>query len=274
MMDKYELIAIDVDGTLLDSRLELTPGNRDAIHRAAKAGKQIVISTGRCLAEIRHLLKELPEIRYLVCENGSCVYDCAREEIIHVDAIPADEVVRVLDAAQRGDAIIQVFSENKSYIVSEDDAWLEAGGVTNYRELFRQCSRFDARLFDDFEREPFQVEKINLYMDGDDARRQMKERLADHPLDMADSIGYMIELVSNMANKGRGLKMLCRYLGLSMERAIAVGDSMNDVSMLKAAGFGVAMGNACEGAKAAADFITNDCDHDGVARVIDEYLMA
>lgn len=273
-MSKYEMIALDIDGTLLDSQLNLTPGNRAAIHRAAAAGKHIVISTGRCLVEIDEILKALPEVHYLVCENGSCVYDCTRKENIHVDAIPAPDVLRILEEARRAGAVVQVFSDNRSYFICDNDDWLEPCEVSHYRDLFHACSSYDLHFFDDFAQSPVPIEKINLYFSSAQAREESKARLAGLPLAASDSFSYMVELVSDAADKGRGLRMLCRHMGLSMENLVAVGDSMNDVSMLKAAGCGVAMGNACSGAKAAADFITNDCDHDGVARVIDEVLMA
>lgn len=273
-MGKYGLIALDMDGTLLNSQLTLTPGNQNAIHRAAEAGKHIVISTGRCLPEIRETLAALPEIRYLVCENGSCVYDYARQTDIHVDPIPTEEVLFVLEAARHEKTVIQVFSENRSYFNQADDHWAAACAVANYCDLFHASSTFDAHLFDDYARHPFRVEKINLYFENVESRERMKERLAERPLSMADSIGHMVELTSAVADKGRGLRMLCSHLGVALEETIAVGDSMNDVSILKTAGLGAAMGNACSGAKKAAGFITDDCDHDGVARVIDEVLMA
>lgn len=273
-MGSYRLIALDMDGTLLNSQLAVSPGNRDAIHRAADAGRQIVISTGRCLAEICDTLKVLPEIRYLVCENGCCVYDCAREAAIHVDPISAPEVLEILEEAKREKTVVQVFSNNQSYFVEKDDGWLEACGVANYRQLFHACSTFDEHFFDDFAEKPFQVEKINLYFESVEARDRVKERLSGHPLSVSDSLGYMIELISDVADKGRGLRMLCEHLNIPVEETIAVGDSMNDISILQTAGFSAAMGNACHDAKAAADFITDDCDHDGVARVINEYLMA
>lgn len=272
-MGKYSLIALDMDGTLLNSELKISPGNRDAIRRAAAAGRHVVISTGRCLAEIRETLEVLPEIRYLVCENGCCVYDCANEREIHVDPISAEEVLQILEAAQHEKTVIQVFSRNESYFAAENTDWVDACAVSSYRGLFRDHSAFDVHLFDNFAEEPFRVEKINLYFESPEARERMKERLADHPLSVSDSLGYMIELISNVADKGRGLKMLCRDLDIPLEETIAVGDSQNDVSILNAAGLGAAMGNACTEVKQIAGYITADCDHDGVAEVIDKFLM-
>lgn len=272
-MGKYQLIALDMDGTLLNSALKVSDGNRDAIRRAASAGKQIVISTGRCLAEIRETLEVLPEIRYLVCENGCCVYDCKHENEIHVDPIPAEVVLRILEASGSEKTIIQVFSNNESYFVAENADWVDACAVSDYRGLFQDHSTFDVHFFDAFAEAPFQVEKINLYFESPEARDRMKLRLADCPLSVSDSLGHMIELISDVADKGRGLRMLCAHLDLPMEETIAVGDSQNDISILNAAGLGAAMGNACREVKETAGYITADCDHDGVAQVIHTFLL-
>lgn len=272
-MRKYSLIALDMDGTLLNSEIKLSPGNRDAVRRAAQAGKQVVISTGRCLSEIRSTLKELPEIRYLVCENGSCVYDCKYDATIHVDPVPVEEILNILHLMRGERVVFQVFHENQSYFNQKNADFVDACRVGVYRKVFQSSAIFDEKLFANYARRPFRIEKINLYFTNAQDRDRAKHALRDRPLKLAVSMGYMLEAVSEVADKGRGLAMLCQHLGLPISEAIAVGDSMNDVEILQAAGFSAAMGNACPEAKAVADMITNDCDHDGVARVIDEVLL-
>ena len=272
-MGKYSLIALDMDGTLLNSELKVSEGNRDAVRRAAQAGKHVVISTGRCLSELRHVVRELPEIRYLVCENGSCVYDMKYDHTIHVDPVPTQEVVDILELLRGERTVIQVFHENQSYFNAKDVDWADACRVGNYRELFRSFSAFDPKLFAGYAARPFRIEKINLYFENVSDRERIRERLEGRPLKLADSIGYMLEVVSSLADKGRGLRKLCAHLGVPMEETIAMGDQMNDVEILRAAGFSAAMGNACPDAKAAATIVAPDCDHDGVAWVIDRYLI-
>lgn len=273
-MGKYSLIALDMDGTLFNSQLKVPDGNREAIQRAHAAGKHVALSTGRCLSEIRDTLKILPEIRYIVCENGSCVYDVKYEHTIHVDPVPVQEVHHILNLVRKERAVIQVFHENQSYFNQKDDHWVDACRVGNYREVFRRCSVFDAKLFATYDERPFRIEKVNIYFENVRDRNRIKEALADRPLAISDSLGYMIEIVSDVADKGRGLKMLCDHLKMPIEETIAVGDSMNDIEILKTAGFSAAMGNACPEAKATAHIVTDDCDHDGVAKVIYEYLLA
>lgn len=272
-MGKYSLIALDMDGTLLNSEIKLSPANRAAVKRAAQAGKHVVISTGRCLSEIRSTVAELPEIRYLVCENGSCVYDCKYDHSIHVDPVPTEEVLYILNALRGERVVLQIFHENQSYFDQKDDRWADACRVGNYRGVFRSFSVFDDKLFENYAQRPFRIEKVNMYFENAQDRLRMRDKLACRPLKLADSMGYMLEAVSYLADKGRGLAMLCKHLNIPMEEAIAMGDSMNDVDILRAAGFSAAMGNGCPEAKAAARIVAPDCDHDGVAWVIENYLL-
>lgn len=274
MMSKYSLIALDMDGTLLNSELKLSEGNRSAVERAFAAGKQVILSTGRCLSEIRDTLKLLPQIRYLVCENGSCVYDCKYDQTLHVAPVPQEEVQYILDLVKGERCVIQVFHENQSYFNQANDHWADACRVGNYKGVFNRNSIWDAKLFSNYGKRPYRIEKINLYFDNVRTRDRIYAILEQRPLKLALSIGYMVEVVSEKADKGVGLKKLCDHLGMDISQTIAMGDSANDLEILRAAGFSAAMGNACPEAKEAADVVTEDCDHDGVAKIIDEYLLA
>lgn len=273
-MSKYKLIALDMDGTLLNSSLKLSEGNIQAVHRAAAAGKHVVFSTGRCLVELEESLRLLPEVRYLVCENGSCVYDVQTGETIHVDPVPEEEIRFILDLLKDENKVLHIFHDNKSYFHRKDSSWLKEFNVENYAELFNETAIWDEHLMDRYLEKPFRVEKFNLYFDNPETRDRIHAILEKRNLKLSDSVGYMIEVIASQADKARGLQRLCEHLGIAMEDTIAVGDSPNDLTVLKAAGFSAAMGNAWPEAKALADFITDDCDHDGVARVIDEILLA
>lgn len=273
-MGNFSLIALDMDGTLFNSRLELTEGTREAVRRAHRAGKHVVLSTGRCLSEIVDTLEALPEIRYMVCENGSCVYDAKRDRTLYAAPVSPGDILRILDMVKDVDAVLQVFHNNRSYFNQPNGEWTEDFAVGVYREIFDRTAVWDEHLFEHYADRPFQVEKFNIYMRDAQTRSRVHAMLEELPLCLADSMGYMLEVVSPQADKAIGLEKLCEYLQIPMKETIAVGDSMNDIGVLRAAGFSAAMGNACLEAKAAADYVTADCDHDGVAEVIDRFLLA
>lgn len=273
-MSKYRLIALDMDGTLLNSALELTQGNIDAIDRAHAAGKHVVLCTGRCLSEIRGTLPKLPCVRYLVCENGSCVYDLKYSQALFSDILPACEVMYMLRILKNENVILQAFHDNQSYVAAADDGWMDSYHMSEYRATFKKSAVLDAKLFDTYDEKPFQVEKLNMYFYAAEDRRRIREVFENRPIKLVDSLDCLLEANSLTANKGRGLKKLCELLKIPMEETVAVGDSENDVEALRTAGFSAAMGNACTLAKQAADIVAPDCDHDGVAWVIDHVLLA
>jgi len=169
---------------------------------------------------------------------------------------------------------IQAFCENQSYINKPNDEWMIACRVGNYREVFNRSSIWDVRLFDRYYERPFRIEKINLYLENERDRQRILKVLEDRPaVKTVPSFGYMIEVVSERADKGVGLEKLCAYLNIPVEETIAMGDSANDVEVLRTAGLSVAVGNACAEAKEAADIVTVDCDHDAVAKIIGEYML-
>ena len=162
-MANFSLVALDMDGTLLNSRLEISERNREAIRRAAAAGKHIVISTGRCLAELQDILAVLPEVRYIICENGCCVYDRKYECDIHILPVPAEDIIFMLDLVKDERVVLQVFHDNASYFNRADSEWAEDFSVGPYKPIFDRASIWDVRLFDNYARRPFRVEKMNMY---------------------------------------------------------------------------------------------------------------
>ena len=130
-MAEYRLIALDIDGTLLNSELKLSEANKKAVEAVLAGGKHAVLCTGRCLSEIRGLLKEMPGIRYLICENGGCVYDVKYDRTIHIAPIEHEEVLFVLDLMKKERVAIQAFCDNQSYINKPNDEWMIACRVGN-----------------------------------------------------------------------------------------------------------------------------------------------
>ena len=118
-----------------------------------------------------------------------------------------------------------------------------------------------------------EVNKMNMYHATPEGRLRTQERLAHLPLDFTYAEQTSFEVTPQGVSKGTGLVDLCEVLGVPIEEAIGVGDAFNDVPMLEMAGLGVAMGNSNEAALQAADVVVGDNDHDGIAEVIDRYLI-
>ena len=272
MEGRYRLVALDMDGTLLNSAHAITPYTRDALRRAAEAGKVTALCTGRCLSELWVHLDALPGIRYVIGENGACLYDVREDRILRRITLPDADADRVLRSSREFDVCRQIFLDNQSYIELREETAARYH-IADFVEVFREGSRFAEDVEACRRSTGAGVEKINLYFTCEADRRRFRPAVEGLGLRVSDSIGVGYEISPAQATKGEGLKALCACLGISPEEAMAVGDGGNDLELMAAAGFSVAMGNAIGPVRALAGAMTDDCDHDGAAKAIEAYLL-
>ncbi len=273
-MSQYELIAFDMDGTLLNSRKEITPLTLAAIKKAAAAGKQIVLSTGRGRTELRAYLELMPEIRYLICTSGALVYDIRTGQTVYSQKLAPALVKRLLEISMEEKAMIHLLGA-ESIVQTDQLEHMERYGMGIYKTTFRRVAAVWDDLYGTYCAAPFALEKVNFYHADSESRERTKKRIqeAGLPVLMVNAERGSLEISAPGADKGAGLKKLCEYLGLPLEKTIAVGDAENDTSILKTAGLAVAMGNALPEIQALSEAVVADCDHDGCAEAIETYLL-
>ncbi len=272
-MKTYRLAAFDMDGTLLNSDKEIQPSSLEAFQRARKAGKVLALDTGRAVSELSFLpLKEMG-VRYGACACGTVIYDFEEGKVLAERTLPADLVPLLVEASRQEDLMLQVMVEGISYVEASDIDRMPRYQMAVYQTLYRETSATaeDIRAF--ALAHAGQINKANLYHADPEARERTRQRLAHLPLDFTFAETTSLEITPRGVSKGTGLQDLCRVLDIPVEEAIGVGDAFNDVPMLKAAGLGAAMGNSNAEALAAADAVVADNDHDGIAQVIDLYLL-
>ncbi|MBR6766551.1 MAG: HAD family phosphatase [Clostridia bacterium] len=272
---EYRLAALDMDGTLLNSDHETTDYTRDVIRRAAEAGKTAAISTGRCLSELWEHFEMLPGIRYVICENGACVYDIFEKKIIHHISFSDAQVMKVFDIIKGYDLKPQFFRNNQSVMQCENVEEFKKYHIADFTEVFVNTAVFVKNLEEYYALEKGSIEKFNLYTANEPDKiviwDTLKQELPE--LILSDSIGVGIEVSPAGATKAVGLEKLCEHLGIPVEQSMAVGDASNDLEIIRAAGLSVAMGNATEAVREEADVVTEDCDHDGAAKAIQRYML-
>ena len=115
-MMSYSLIALDMDGTLLNGKLEIHPDIIESMHCAKELGKEIVVATGRSLSEIAQYKEELKYARYMILESGAIVYDCKEEKIIFSKTLEEDTIRKLMNVYHKKDVMIHIFSNAYSYI--------------------------------------------------------------------------------------------------------------------------------------------------------------
>ena len=269
-----QLIALDIDGTLLNSKNELTGPTLDALQRAAGRGIHIVLGTGRMVSECRELLARLPMIRYAVTCSGTQVVDVRTGETLFRRSLTAQELRQLCAQVADLDVMLQIFDDRDGLI--HNDA-----GVLAHAERFcspelaramQQCHGAEpdfAAYLRDFEGP---TNKLHMFFANPADKAEAIRRLSGTPYYMSESHKLDLELMPPGVDKGVGLTELARRLGLTANQVMAIGDGGNDVAMLRCAGLAVAMGNGSAEAKAAAHRIAPDNDHDGAAAAISQML--
>ena len=273
-MNTYRLAAFDMDGTLLDSNKEILPSSLRAFERALAAGKILALDTGRAVSELSLYHFADMGIRYGSCACGTVIYDFQEEKVLLRRTIPSDLIPLIVEISRKEDLMFQAMLDGVSYVEKKDVDRMDLYQMGVYHPLYLATTSYaeDVRAFALDNRD--KINKINLYHADPESRERTRQRLSSLPLDLTFAETTSLECTPRGVSKGSGLLDLCSVLGIPAAAAIGVGDAFNDVPMLEAAGLGIAMGNSNEAALSAAGAVVADNDHDGIAQVIDLYLLS
>lgn len=274
MRDPIRVIALDLDGTLLNSDKELTPGNLVALERAAGAGIEIVPTTGRFYGGMPQVIRDLPFIRYAITINGAEVADLRTGQVIYKAELPWRQAVDIMSLLDGYPVIYDCYMENDAFMTAAQKERIdEMASSPHYRKMLRELRKPVPELKEFLARRMTDVQKVQFFTNRPELRLTLMEELPRlfGDICVSSSVSDNVEINQRRANKGEALLALAAHLGLSREQTMAFGDGLNDLSMLRSAGIGVAMANACPEAKEAAHCLTASCDEDGVARGIETY---
>ena len=272
-MCNVRLIALDLDGTLLNSAKELTPRNRAALERAAAQGVHIVPSTGRFFQGMPEEIRLLPFVRYAITINGAAVYDAVEKKDIYSAEMTVEMATAIMVYLDTLPVIYDCYMDNWGWMTaSMRDQAADFAPNVHYVRMIRELRKPVPELKAFLRERGRGVQKVQLFARDETLRQRLLRELESRfpGIIVSSSVPRNIEINQEKANKGDALLALARHLGIPQEETLAFGDGLNDVPMLKAAGVGVAMGNAPEDIKALSDRVTASCDEDGVAQVIEE----
>ncbi|MCC8051209.1 MAG: Cof-type HAD-IIB family hydrolase [Clostridiales bacterium] len=262
----------DLDGTLLNDRKEITPGNQAAIDLALQEGHKVVISTGRPLASALIQAERLGLTRegcYVIAFNGGEIYDTSRCESVYRRTVPMSLIPSIFAEAHRRGIYIQTFSDKE--VLSEEERPELHDYVKRTLQTFQVVPSIAEALVQEpckllaiEEKERGQIENFQCYL------TQQYSGI----LNAYFSNDSYLEIVPDGVTKGQALLWMCDYLQIPVENSVAAGDAPNDIEMIEAAGVGVAMLNSFSGVKEYADYVTKaDNNHDGAAEIIRKYIL-
>lgn len=278
-MEQIRIVALDLDGTLLDSQKRLSDRNRAALERAAEKGALVVPTTGRFFGMMPEPVRDLPFVRYAITINGAQVYDRVDDRAIVREEIPLDTAVRVMELLDSYDVIYDCYRSNWGWMTAAlqekaADYATDEHYLRMVREFRRPVPELKAHLRETSAEGG--VQKVMLFSRrGADTEKVLggirRDMAANFPeIRVTASTGNNLELNSAAAHKGNALRRFAEHLGMSLANCAAFGDGLNDLTMVEAAGMGVAMANAVPEVKRAALRIAPSNDEDGVAAVLEE----
>jgi Cof subfamily protein (haloacid dehalogenase superfamily) len=273
-MPRYQLLAIDIDGTLVNSRDELTPVVRDALRRAAAAGVRLVLATGRRYSRALPLVEPLGIEAPIVSAAGALIKDALDHRTLHQANFERADLVQALSvvAAHGCDAVLYTDSYAEGFDFYCPTLTVAEPTLAEYYELNPDCARVQSDLMTNPPPGIFggfamgtreRMLELNAALQA-----AVPGKLYTHVLRSPKYRGFMCELAPAGATKWSGIRRLADDWNIPNEAICAVGDDVNDLPMVIEAGLGVAMGNAVEELKQAADRIAPDHDADGLAEVV------
>ena len=275
-MEEIKIIAMDLDGTLLDSEKRLSEENRAALQEAADKGIQIVPTTGRIYAIIPEVVRKLPFIHYAITVNGAEVYDVKNDRVIATNELTWQKSVEVMEYLDGFDVVYDCYQGGWGYMTA---AHLEKVGdyltSDHFKEIYKKSRKPVPELKDYLREKGEGVQKVQFCTTNPELRAFLLEDLKTrfNGVAISTALPYNGEINDQDGHKGGALQKLCQHLGCRMGNVMTLGDGLNDITMLQMAGISVAMENAAPEVKAAAKYVTDSCDASGVAKAIRKFCL-
>ncbi|MBF0777382.1 sugar-phosphatase [Streptococcus cuniculi] len=265
-----KLVAIDIDGTLLNSQHQITPEVYQAIQDAKKAGVKIVIATGRPISGVKRILSELnllDEGDYVITFNGGLVQETAtgkdvvKEGLSYADYLEWEYLSRKLDLPMHASLKDGMYTANRNI-----------GKYTVYEAQLVNSPVFYRTPEEMADKDIIKVMLVDEAEKLDAALPQIPSAMTER-FNVAKSAPFYLEVTPKSVNKGQAIKQLSALLGLTMDQTMAIGDQENDRSMLEVVGTAVVMENGSAELKKIATHITKSNDEHGVAHAIREWVL-
>ena len=273
MQTKYDLLALDLDGTLLAESKKndnpLSPANIEAVKELSRRGVEVLVATGRMYCSALPYVQKLGLSGPVITYNGALIKDSVDDEILDHYPVPLPETRQIIQDTVHKDLHLNLYLDDILYVEKEN--FLSRG----YEEDVGVPARPVGSLLNFIDSKNQSPTKLLVIEEDrnrfDELREYYRQNFADR-LTITESKEHYLEFCALEASKGQALQKMARQKNIPRQRVMAVGDSNNDLSMLEWAGCGVAVENAAKEIKSKADLVIPGPENDGIAHLIEKYI--
>ena len=260
-----KLVAIDLDGTLVNSDLQISDEDIESIKKCLQKGIIVTIVTGRCMRSVRKITDMLDLKGLHLASSGSAVID-AKLKVYKILKVPGKSVKHVVEKSREWDKAIMIhtidgFLKYEKYLPNLKH-------IAENKDLFKEVEDI---LDTDILANSLQM---TVLIDEDDEFNQYLKKITGEEVKIRRGGPYFLNILNKKAGKLFGMKEILKITGINKENLMVIGDTELDLGIIKYAGVGVAMGNASHSVKNSADYITSDNDNSGVAMAINRYILS
>lgn len=289
----YKLVAVDLDGTLLDSYGHISEKSKKTIKKAKENGIEVIMTSGRNPMSVKNLANEANTSKYAICGNGSIIYDLENEEIIYSKFIDKRIVLELIKICEENSVYYNITTQNaviaKSLnynvlVYHQDNANKPDNKKTNIclnQDIYNYVKNRDENdylkinisddnniIFNSIIKKLRKIKNIDVLDVEHMSRKIIKVGTEESKVEF-----YYTEITGKNVNKWTALLYLMDKLNVNAEEVMTIGDNVNDIEMIENAGLGVAMENAAPYIKEKADAVTTNNNEDGVAVAIEKYIL-
>lgn len=284
----YKLIAIDLDGTMLNQYGIVTEKTKEAIKKIQKTGIEVIIASGRPIDSIKTIAREIQSEKYFISGNGAILYDIKKQEIIYENTLKKSKVLDIIKICEENSIFYTIYTEkeiiskslnfnvlyyNKENLNKDEENKTHINLVENIYDYvknreekiikFTICDNNQA-IFNSIMRKLKEIEEIEVLDVSHMSRKTIKQGTEEFEIEY-----YYTEISAQNVDKWSALEILSGKTGIKKEEIITIGDNINDKKMIENAGFGIAMKNGSPEVKKNARYIAPDNKEDGVAKVLE-----
>lgn len=291
----YKIVAIDLDGTLLNSFGEITPNTKEVLKKAIEKGVQVVLASGRPVSAIENIANEIGAEEYLISGNGALVYDIKEKKIVYDKFLSKDQVLEIVDICEENSIYCNVYTEQEVIAKSlnynvlfyhKENAKKPEGKRTNinivanlrkYIEELSADSKFlkvtvcdpNRLIFSGIIRKLRNIDTIDVLDVSHMSRKTIKDGTDDVQIEY-----FYTEITNKNVNKWSAIEYLLEKENVKPEEVMAIGDNVNDKEMIQNAGLGVVMGNSSPQMKEMADIVVSDNNSDGIVEAVEKFILS